>query len=305
MALENQNNDIENQNRNIEELKSRLNNPYLKEFLLERLNSKLETAKKNEFLSQFSILSLQEKRTYRDYISSIMKNDPTIIKDFDDDLDQITWLLKSMDKLEIYAWVCNNCVETPKKEMPSYDDTYRPWLRDIQIESNEFPQAPTLEVSVAKLTKKEVSIHLDKVWKSWDDTFDAKNKNYDLTSFQTNVIKDLWDWKYLYKVNINYWDNNWSDYWLNKKANSELFLIYWWNSTIQVLDYYWWKYREVDTIPVYWEWVVTYNNNPNNDLDPYTKLWTRAQQVDTHWKYSYLETRIRWKLIRLRIEIKD
>lgn len=80
-------------------------------YLEERLNKKWENEKKEAFLNVFNKFSLEEKRAYRDYLYQIIKN-PLELKDSNDDLSQIRDLLeklKSIDKLEIYAWICNNC----------------------------------------------------------------------------------------------------------------------------------------------------------------------------------------------------
>lgn len=80
-------------------------------YLEERLNSKWENEKKQSFLDKFNNFWIKEKREYRDYLYQVIKN-PLELKDSNDDLSQIRDLLeklKSIDKLEIYAWICNNC----------------------------------------------------------------------------------------------------------------------------------------------------------------------------------------------------
>lgn len=94
----------------LEKMKVELN-PFLEWYLEERLNKKWENEKKEAFLAVFNNYSLEEKRAYRDYLYQIIKN-PIKLEDLNDDLSQIKSLienLKSMDKLEIYAWICNNC----------------------------------------------------------------------------------------------------------------------------------------------------------------------------------------------------
>lgn len=84
---------------------------FLELYLEERLNSKWENEKKQSFLDKFNSFWLKEKREYRDYLYQVIKN-PLELKEQNDDLSQIQNLLenlKSIDKLEIYAWVCNNC----------------------------------------------------------------------------------------------------------------------------------------------------------------------------------------------------
>lgn len=91
-------------------------NPLLKDYLSERIWNKKENSKKEAFLEKFNTLPIEEKKEYRDYLYNVVKESPDFMKDFNDDFIQVIKLVSSIDKLEIYAWVCNNCKVDTSKE---------------------------------------------------------------------------------------------------------------------------------------------------------------------------------------------
>lgn len=95
-----------NKNIEIDEIKTLLN-PKFALYIEERLNFKWkENSKKEDFLNTFSTLTLEEKKIYREYVYQII-NPENWMNSID--IPQISQT-RSMDRLEIYAWVCNNCV---------------------------------------------------------------------------------------------------------------------------------------------------------------------------------------------------
>jgi len=217
---------IDNKERSLEELKSRLNNPYLKEYLEERLNSKWEDDKKNDFLKQFNTLKDNEKRAYRNYISRIMKNDPNIIKDFDDDLDQLTNLLISIDKLEIYAWICNNCNQNSNSwNSTNYEKDTR------QNETND--KLPEVI---------DITILNGFTYHNWDLIRDYEKNLRKIENFwikKWNSIElNLLFWNIRKKVTITYDDSDWyilinadwktkREFIDDKKINTPFTLVFW------------------------------------------------------------------------------
>lgn len=190
---------LENDTRNLEQLKSRLNNPYLIDFLNERINSPKEHEKKQELLRNFSTLSKEEQRIYRDYIANLMKNDPNMIKDFDDDLNQLIWLLRSMDRMEVYA---------------SIQNAYKNEVNNI------LEQKYQIEITWWKIEKKVIKPF------SW---FKVKNETYDIVWWYAEYI-----WNNIYKINLE-WLKKEKDY-LRYKTTDSFYIKYnWWN-TLQLID---------------------------------------------------------------------
>ncbi len=95
-----------NKNIEIDKIKTLLN-PKFSLYIEERLNFKWkENSKKEDFLNTFSTLTLEEKKIYREYVYQIINPENWMNST---DIPQIS-KTRSMDRLEIYAWVCNNCV---------------------------------------------------------------------------------------------------------------------------------------------------------------------------------------------------
>lgn len=88
----------------IESIKTDLN-PKFSTYIEERMLTKWkETSAKESFIEALNKYTYEEKAIYRDYIYSVV--------------NPVNWMnnidfpevkeLRSMDRLEIYAWVCNN-----------------------------------------------------------------------------------------------------------------------------------------------------------------------------------------------------
>lgn len=188
---------MENNTRSLEQLKKRINVPYLVDFLKERINSRKENEKKQELLKNFLTLSKEEQRIYRDYIAGLMQNDPNLIKDFDDDLEQLIWLLKSMDRLEIYA---------------TFQNAYR--------EDNDIlKEKAYIEIAWWSIEKKVIKPF---------DWFKFKKETYQIVWWNTEYL-----WNNIYKINLEWIKNEWS---LRYKTEESIIIKYdWWN-TFQVID---------------------------------------------------------------------
>lgn len=89
---------------NIENMKNDLN-PKFSEYIQERMLTRWkETIAKDIFIEALNKYNYEEKTSYRDYIySSVNPENWMNSIDFPEVKE-----LRSMDRLEIYAWVCNN-----------------------------------------------------------------------------------------------------------------------------------------------------------------------------------------------------
>lgn len=96
-----------NQNINsIDNIKWILNNLFT-DYIEERIIYKSsQTNSKEKFLEVFNTLSKEDKIIYREYIYNIIN--PTNFQNSIQEIPLITEL-RSMDRLEVYAWICNNC----------------------------------------------------------------------------------------------------------------------------------------------------------------------------------------------------
>lgn len=98
----------------LEIMKSKLN-PLLEEYFKERKAKDVTNTKKDAFFDAFKTFSPEQKRAYRDYVYQMIKGEKNENNPLTDTIKE----LSSMDKLEVYAGICNNCKEDLTFELPT------------------------------------------------------------------------------------------------------------------------------------------------------------------------------------------
>lgn len=127
-----------------EELKAKFN-PLLTWYFAERVDPKQKNANKEAFLAAFNTLSPEEKRAYRDYVYQVIKNE---IQSDDERLNATVDLLTNMDKLEVYAGICNAC----KLDLYNPNDFKNLHEKNIPEDIHVYKE-PTFSVNNAKVTR--------------------------------------------------------------------------------------------------------------------------------------------------------
>lgn len=197
--------------RNLEELKSLLNKPYLEDFIKERIGSPKENEMKERFLKQLSKnkLSDDEIKVYANYMINVMRQqlNPELTPDISDDVIQLSSLISTMwhmYQLDFYAFF-RNLEATPKQILTPEQAYSLPWEREQE-------RVPRVEETSKERFMRELN-------ERWIDPYDInriRNLSFDTWITQYSNSRT---WKRESRPNsyLNYnpafWFNDWV-YWL-------------------------------------------------------------------------------------------
>ena len=290
MALENQNNDIENL-----AIYKKIQKD-VSHYILETFKTKESNDKKEQIINEINQhLTYNQRNDVIDYIKWQALN----ISEYQncDDQNQLLFLLKWLNPTEenlsdikkhtyeFWACILNNTWPLAKKEMPIYENTYNPEntphqvnepsyentynMRDRNrnhefVESNE---RPPYDIEVTRWTI--IQKTLTASFKHW---FDNKNVTYQI----------LWQnahyrWNWFYEIDL------FAKWWNIKNEKSILIRYDWWES------FELWNpitNEQIWMAEVSWEW---YSIN--------------GSDISTHWRKVKLEFKQNWARINLNISI--